>query len=233
MEDSLHEVRCQAGDTGVSEELYAVDCLRSRKRMLLQTPRKPQMTERDLTERALRRHLPGRSEAFYAANANAAAELREPENTATRRASVTQPPPGVGNEAVIPPKPVAGNFTMRLELPLPPKVLCSNGRTKNHLFRAREIKKYRTTAMLTALSKLPGGTNTGPRLPRGTVTVTWFHRTAHRFDQSNAAHNLGIKAAIDGFCEANIFESDRFVGVVVLQLTDKLRPRLVLEITAT
>ncbi len=123
------------------------------------------------------------------------------------------------------------DFRLNVVLSIPSKVLLANGSTRNAMYRAFEIKKYRKTAMLSALAALP--TTEQPMLETAFVKVSWYHRTGHRFDPTNIMGGYAVKAAVDGFKDAGIYRDDNLLHPLPPeQFTDKLRPRLEILITS-
>lgn len=123
------------------------------------------------------------------------------------------------------------DFKLVVRLSIPPKVLLANGSTRNALWRAAEIKKYRKAAMLSALSALP--TCHQPMLETAYIKVRWFHRTGHRFDPTNIYSGYAIKAAVDSLKDAGILLDDNHLHPLESeQFTDKENPRVELVITS-
>jgi hypothetical protein len=113
--------------------------------------------------------------------------------------------------------------TVTLDMPLPPKVIHPNGRTRNHKYRAAMIAKARRTssdaAMAAALAK---------PFTKATIQATFYLK--RRMDGDNL--NSWIKPVIDGL-QGHIIANDS--GVTLLppeQITGKEagEPRVVLTI---
>lgn len=116
----------------------------------------------------------------------------------------------------------------RIELPLPPKILHPNGRTRNYGYRAAMVKKHR--ALCRDLMIVGFAFNRDfDSWKRVKVLATFYLKRRQDGDNLNA----WIKCAIDAMQDANYVRNDS--GVTLLppeQVTGaKERPRVVLTIT--
>lgn len=117
----------------------------------------------------------------------------------------------------------------KVVLPPPPTVLRANGSTRNHMYRASEIKRYRKAAMLAGLSILP--VCKGPMLARASLQLTWYRRSGRKMDAVNLMHGAGIKAAIDGLTDANYWKDDACVTPLEPRQVTDPHPRIELLIS--
>jgi hypothetical protein len=114
--------------------------------------------------------------------------------------------------------------TITIELPIPPKILNANGRTRSLHFRASKVKKYRTDAVLCSLAALDR--RDPPRFKKALVRCAWyFQSNRNRYDPNNLDH--WIKAGIDGIQDAEIIINDRHaIPGGHTQHTDAANPRV-------
>lgn len=112
-------------------------------------------------------------------------------------------------------KPVKGSLT--IALPLPPEVLHPNGRTKNHRWRASEVKKYRNACSLSASGTLWEQRLSAPIWKSAEVQCTFY--MPRRRDADGLLS--WMKAGFDGL-QGTVIENDSgFVHLPPVQITGK------------
>lgn len=192
-----------------------------------------------MTARELLRRFPNAGAAFVAANAEPVSGRADEPVTAAPKQAITEPvrpkfePQTAGTPVVDSGTAKANAGLLRrftVVLPLPPKVLRANGRTRNHAFLASEIKRYRKIAMLAGLAALKVCHQ--PMLKRASIQVKWCRAAGPALDPTNVTRGKGIKAAEDGLTDAGFWASDRFVEPLQpLQECCRKNPRVELHIT--
>ncbi len=114
-----------------------------------------------------------------------------------------------------------------ITLPIPPKVLHPNARTRNHKYRAVMIKKARGEAM--ALTIASGIRVTGP----ATLHASWYfnQRRFSRHDDDNLT--AWLKASRDGIADALGIDDKLLSMGTHTQDKDATNPRVEITIKET
>lgn len=116
--------------------------------------------------------------------------------------------------------------TVRIILPLPPRVVSPNGRA-HWAAKARAVKAMRYRA---AAEVLAARGKDRAVWPAATVQVTYYHRDRRRRDGDNAL--ASCKAFIDGIADAGLVADDVALTYPPVRFkVDKARPRVELEIS--
>ncbi len=119
-------------------------------------------------------------------------------------------------------------MTIRLSLPLPPRVVSPNGRA-HWAAKARAVKAMRYRAAAETLAARGGRVKSWPT---ATVQVTYYHRDRRRRDGDNAL--AACKAYMDGLADAGLVADDVSLTYLPVQFeVDKANPRVELTIAQT
>lgn len=116
-----------------------------------------------------------------------------------------------------------------ITLPLPPKQLSPNARSRTWKAKAFAARRYRKTAYLSTLEACG---NVRPRWERCMAWATFYHATNRRRDSDNAMSSL--KAAFDGMRDAGLFVDDHAGVLTILPPVFELdadNPRVVVLVT--
>lgn len=113
---------------------------------------------------------------------------------------------------------------MTITLPLPPKPLMPNWRSRVHWARTNALKAYRNVAWGRALEAL-GGKHKAPQWARATTQATFYLKVRREHDADNLAASL--KAAWDGLADAGLVTNDKgFTHLPPIVLIDRVNPRV-------
>lgn len=117
---------------------------------------------------------------------------------------------------------------LTITLPLPDKCMSPNART--HWWpKQKATAKHRNASYISALVALAEVGEKAPQWKSASFQATWFKRTKHKLDQTNATGML--KAAEDGLEDAGIVENDSGVEWAPHEFkVDKADPRIELTI---
>lgn len=125
-------------------------------------------------------------------------------------------------------KPLGLGRALLVVLPLPPKQLAPNWRSRSHWPKVRALKSYRHEAKVETLKAV------GPKSLRlywthAVTQATFYFKVNRRRDDDNLSASL--KAAWDGIADAGVVINDAgFTHMPPLVFTDKRRPRVELKL---
>lgn len=121
------------------------------------------------------------------------------------------------------------NETVTIELPLPHKSLSPNART-HWATKSRQTKAARNLSGYTMLCEMQKHGLDSPMWIRAVVQCRFYFRTKRNRDADNCL--AWCKAYFDGIADVKLIGNDSgFNHLPVEILVDKMRPRLVIEVT--